>query len=201
MEGIRKKILDLTFKQCLKLLEDDTVAYKRYFMDPDVSKRPPARSENEDVALAASGAFLENVQMGSFPLAHVTRLTRLPALYVANGTETVEGGASARDPALPNVIELFPIVLRLVVNQGVEPAYDESNPIIISQIREQLDYFLDVTVFKQITDKRRGYKIPSSVQSASIVASYNLEGIATPWEVFDFRFEVSFQRQRARDNS
>ena len=93
----------------------------------------------------------------------------------------------------------FRLCCGLVVHQEVEPKYEESNPITVTSIREQLDYFLDKQSFLNITDKRFGYSLPSRVLRASIVASYTLEGIASPWEVLDFRFEVIFKRQSARD--
>ena len=71
---------------------------------------------DEKRALQPSGALLERVQMGSFPLANVTKLSVLPALYVANGTESVEAPTSdprVGESTLQEVYELFPIVLRV----------------------------------------------------------------------------------------
>ena len=210
MKGIREKILDLTFKQCLKLLKDDTVAYHTNFPNGTVS---PSLSETERGTLEDTPPILENVRMGGFPLAHVTRLTRVPALYVANGIDAVEVGSSQSQfgsqntepknfrspPALQKVLELYPIVLRLVVNQGSEPDTDKSNPIIIAHIREQFDTFLNTLIFQGLKAKRFGYTLPSEVKKASLTASYPLENIPPPISVQDFRFEVVFEKQRNRE--
>ena len=94
--------------------------------------------------------------------------------------------------------ESFPIVLRLVVNQGNAPTYEKSNPVIIARIQEQLNYFLDESNFRGQRADRVGYEFPSVVLRAGITASYSLEAIASPWEVKDFRLEVVFKRQKSR---
>ena len=153
--------------------------------------------------LALSPPLLEYVQMGGVEIRDETpeRVTRHPALYIANGTESLEiqagsGLGNLLGIEMPYVGESYPVVLRLVVNQGIAPPYEKSNPVIIARIREQLDYILDATYFRGLRADRIGYRFPSVVITAGITASYNLEAIATPWEVYDFRLEVIFKRQK-----
>ena len=197
--AIREKILEKAYRQLLKLLNPRSKEFARNF--PKADTRYPL-SDDEKRALGPSGAVLEYVQMGSFPIVEYTGLTLLPAIYIANGTEPEE--TSARNSILGNsnldsVFEVYPLTLRIVVHQEVEPKYEDSNPVRLAAIREQLDYFLDMQAFGGIVDKRFGYKTPSRVYRALITTTQTLKGIASPWEIVDFDFVVIFQRQYARD--
>ena len=197
--GIRDKILEKTYQQLLKLLHPKSKAFSLHFPKADV-KHPLSNTEKR--ALGPSGAVLEDVQMGSFPIQEYTGLTRLPAVFVANGTEPEE--TSARNAVLgsanlDSVFEVYPLTLRVVVHQEAEPKYEDSNPVRLAHIREQLDYFLDMQAFGGIVDRRYGYNTPSRVYRALITTTQSLKGIAAPWEIVDFDFVVIFQRQYARD--
>ena len=192
MNDIRNLILDTIFNQCVKLLAPHSNAYKRHSPELDgievsmLSQLPPV---------------LEYLQMGGIELSETTGVTLTPALYIANATESLEipqgsGLANFLGIETPFVGESYPVVLRLVVHQPSEPPYEKSNPVIIARVREQLDFFLDGTHFRGLSADRIGYQFPSVALTAGITASYNLEAIATPWEVYDFRLEVIFKRQK-----
>ena len=194
MNDIRNLILETIFNQSLKLLRPGSTDFDIHTPEPD---------DHEESMLTRFPPLLEYVQMGGVEIRDETpeRVTRHPALYIANGTESLEiqagsGLGNLLGIEMPYVGESYPVVLRLVVNQGIAPAYDKSNPVIIARIREQLDYFLDATYFRGLRADRIGYQFPSVVITAGITASYNLEAIATPWEVYDFRLEVIFKRQK-----
>ena len=217
--GIRDKILNKTYRQVCKLLnpsskeldihhskekrdDDKKSDDKKNCLLTDDEKRDLLTTDEQRVLAETGGAIVEYVQMGSFPLEAYTRLTRLPAIYIANGTEPEE--TSARNSALgtsnlDSVFEVYPLTLRIVVHQEFEPKYEDSNPVQLAAIREQLDYFLDMQAFGGITDKRFGYKTPSRVYRALITTTQTLKGIASPWEIVDLDFEVIFQKQYARD--
>lgn len=197
--AIRDKILEKTYRQCKKLLNPKSKEFYRQFPKAD-TKYP--LTDDERTALGQWGGLLEYVQMGSFALEAYTRLTRLPALYIVDGTEPEDASSQNSrlgDSTLKTVFEVYPLTLRLVVHQALEPEYDESNPVNVARIREQLDYFLDMQAFGGIVDKRFGYSQPSRVYSAMITTTQTLKGIASPWEIVDYDFEVTFQRQYARD--
>ena len=145
--------------------------------------------------------LLEYMQMGGIELSETTGVTLTPALYIANATESLEipqgsGLGNILGIETPFVGESYPVVLRLVVHQASQPPYEKSNPVIIARVREQLDFFLDGTHFRGLSADRIGYQFPSVALTAGITAAYNLEAIATPWEVYDFRLEVIFKRQK-----
>ena len=199
MDDIYNLILRTTYDQCLKLLDPRSNEFKRHFGNADPVSLLDAE---ERMMLSGAPQKLQYLQMGGCDIKEIEQVTRTPAIYIANGTESVEipqgsGVANRLGIELPFVGELFPIVLRLVVNQGIAPPYEESNPVIIARIREQLNYFLDAINFMGLSVDRIGYEFPSVVLEASIAASYSLEAIATPWEVYDVRLEVIFKRQKS----
>ena len=192
MNDLRNLILETTFNQCVKLLSPNSQAFKRYSPDLD---------DIEQSMLSQSPPILEYVQMGGIELSEASGVTLTPALYIANATESLEipqgsGLGNILGIETPFVGESYPVVLRLITHQVRNPPYEKSNPVIIARIREQLDFFLDGIHFRGLSADRIGYQFPSVAMTAGITASYNLEGIATPWEVYDFRLEVIFKRQK-----
>ena len=192
MNDIRNQILQTIFDQCIKILHPNSREFKKY---------APEHDGLEKQMLSQSPAILEHLEMGGVELKTIETVSQTPALYIANGTESLEiprgsGLGNILGIEAPYIGESFPIVLRLVVNNGNKPVYEKSNPVVIARIREQLDFFLDATHFRGLSADRVGYQFPSVALTAGITASYNLEAIATPWEVYDFRFEVIFKRQK-----
>ena len=192
MNDIRTLILETIYSQCQKLLNPRSGVFKKY---------RPEFDDQEKSMLSMYPPLLEYVQMGGIELSETTGVTLTPALYIANATESLEvpqgsGLANFLGIETPFVGESFPVVLRLVVHQASEPPYEKSNPVIIARVREQLDFFLDGTHFRGLSADRIGYQFPSVAMTAGITAAYNLEAIATPWEVYDFRLEVIFKRQK-----
>ena len=176
----------------MKLLAPNSQAHKRYSPDVDGVERS---------MLSQSPPVLEYLQMGGIELSETTGVTLTPALYIANATESLEiPPSSSLNQILgietPFVGESYPVVLRLITHQPSEPPYEKSNPVMIARVREQLDFFLDGIHFRGLSADRIGYQFPSVALTAGITASYNLEAIATPWEVYDFRLEVIFKRQK-----
>ena len=194
MNDIRTLILETLFNQCVKLLAPSSHAYKIH---------SPEIQGIEKTMLSRSPPVLEYLQMGGIELSKTTGVTLTPALYIANATESLEipqrsGLAKFLGIETPFVGESYPVVLRLVTHQPSTPPYEKSNPVMIARVREHLDFFLDATYFRGLSADRIGYEFPSVALTAGITAAYNLEGIATPWEVYDFRLEVIFKRQKER---
>ena len=142
---------------------------------------------------------IQYVQMGSKDWQAVMKQRLLPAIFV----ESANDSFSTADPTERNtsVGEIMPVNIRLVSVQAPDTqlTFDTSNPIIIAKIRSALDYVLDAYWFKGLTERggrRTGYRFPSSVFAAEIVESQNLEGLISPFEVIDYRYEVVISRQR-----
>ena len=64
-------------------------------------------------------------------------------------------------------------------------------------IRDALNYLLDPISFLALTANRHGYD-NSTVIDTRIASMYTLEGVASPFEVIDFRFEVALSMQKQR---
>ena len=76
--------------------------------------------------------------------------------------------------------------------------------MIEANMRTALDYLLDPFWFRGLSErgrKKRGYTNPSSVFDATIVSAQNLEGQISPFEVIDYRLEVTIVRQKQLDGN
>ena len=198
--GIREKILQKTYTQCLQLIKPETREYERHVKDGHLT---PPTGQDLCALTMNGGAMLYNVQIGTFPLMNYRNLSLLPALYIADGDDPEEDTSSRNQQlgsaTLSEVFETYPLTLRVVVRQPLDPKPDQSNPIRLARIREQLDYFLDMQAFGGIIDRDRvGYRSPSKVYRALITTQQTLKGFASPWEIVDFNFIAIFQRQYAR---
>ena len=130
----------------------------------------------------------------------------LPAIIIEIGSDEFSLDSISDTSTTPSDsdLELMVIIIRLVVLAPPQSVimslprpdqFDMSNPVRISHIRESLDYLLDASTFLGINDKRIGYRMPSRVKWAEISSTRNLEGIASPFEITDFRFHVKFEKQ------
>ena len=75
---------------------------------------------------------------------------------------------------------------------------ETSNPYTTALMKEGLDYVLDPSEFINMTAERRGYRTPSVVNDAILLAGQNLESLATPYEVIDYRMEFHIAKQYMR---
>ena len=143
------------------------------------------------------------ISFGTQNLVDINKQNLLPALFLEAGTDAQR--QDFRGIELAKEGEVMPIILRLWTRQPKPtelkgPAYKQSNPIFIAQMREQLDYFLDRNEFIGISTPRIGYTLPSQVYDACITSAYTLQGVRAPYECVDFRFEVIFDKQKEIDD-
>ena len=175
----------------------------------DLDNLPPNYPLNkEDILVLGSDASdgldarrIQYVQMGSVPWTSVRDQGLIPCIFIENATE----GISITDPTQFNthIGEVLPINIRFITVQAPDSSlsYSTSNPVLVAKMRGALDYILDPSEFKGLSEKgkkRRGYRTPSQVFSADIVAAENFEGQISPFEVVDYRLEVVFSRARQR---
>ena len=142
---------------------------------------------------------IQYVQMGSKNWVSCKEQNIIPCIFIENANDSF----SITDPVEFNtqIGEIMPINIRLVMVQppDSELSYNNSNPVTIARMRAALDYVLDPFWFKGLSETRktrRGYTTPSQVFSADIVEAQNLEGQISPFEVVDYRLEVTFSRDR-----
>ena len=76
--------------------------------------------------------------------------------------------------------------------------FETSAAMQLLKIRDQLEYVLDVSVFRGLKNERVGYDYPSLVWSSGIVATETLEGLAPGYEAIDWRFAVILHKQKQR---
>lgn len=147
--------------------------------------------------------YIKFIRFGTGPIVDYDKRGLLPALFLETGTDSFAGDFRGIEQA--KVGEVMPVVLRLwskedKVSARTEPEYRQSNPIFIAQFKEQLDYLLDRSEFVGISMPRIGYSLPSSVYDCQVRLSQALEGVRSPWECVDFRFEVTFDKQKEIDD-
>ena len=142
---------------------------------------------------------IQYVQMGSKDWVAVKEQNLIPCFFIESANDAFE----FEDPNQRNtsIGEVVPIIIRLVTVQAPDTRllFDNTNPIIVAKLRGALDYVLDPFWFRGLEErggKRTAYRFPSSIFGAEIVEAQNLEGQISPFEVTDFRFEVTISRQQ-----
>lgn len=204
-DDIRSKILWRTYAHCRKLLGpggDSTEPPAQWdrefpgiaFTDTHAATYPLSLQEQTALANART---LQHVQMGSTEVINLDENGLLPALFIENaagGYSVQEEGAAV----IGTVREILPLTLRLVLRQPPNATYDESTVVQAMLYRTALDYLLDPGEFRSITTVQPGYAQPARVFDAGIINVENLEGEYSPYEVVDFRFEVTFDRPKEK---
>jgi len=204
LDGIRVHVLQKVFTQCIKMLDPEGTEYSRIFGDGgtdfDFSVSSPA-----DLEILVVRRYVKLVRFGTGQFTDIKDRDLIPAIFIENGSEgylqNFRGIEQAKEGELvPVIIRLLTMERRPTVRQRSElPLYKYSNPIFVSDIREQLDYLLDRNEFIGISTSRVGYSLPSQVYDARIRMHHNLQGVRAPYEVTDFRFEVLFDKQKEID--
>lgn len=204
--------------------------WEYWYHPESYSQKSAIRSVNPPTTTEISGLgsrIIRHVRVGSIdymsligdredllnrPLFSQSNPQYLPAIIIESGSQDLSLENSLRDTSRTELNmkpESFIAIVRLVMlapkmtdimNLPRPDQFDISNPVRISHIRQQLEYLLDPGIFKMIVDKKEGYRFPSKVKNADILASYNLEGVKSPLEINDFRFEVKYDRQIQKDN-
>ena len=218
-DNIRIKILEQTVSQCRKLLRD-----YRLMPDPDATQQqneqlvqfsqftalyPTAYdaggnrtqfyplSDDEAIDLEHS-RLLTLFRVGYINIENLEKSGHLPALFITDATDTyVLDSDNARSD---QITEVYPINFRLVMKQPDDDKLTDetSNPYTTALMKEGLDYVLDPSEFINMTAERRGYRTPSIVNDAILLAGQNLESLATPYEVIDYRMEFHIAKQYMR---
>ena len=212
MRDIRNKIYRKVFTQCLKMIPPqyrdkngdivDTPAYG-YYKDKDADDFPERIEITEEELIALSdadgmdGRIIKDIRSGSPDLANISMgKESLPILFLEIGT----GGLDFEEERIEQRMrgELFHVIIRTVVGKPSElkgPVWKESAPVQLLTIREQLEYLLDISVFRGILATRVGYELPSIVYSCGIMSSESLEGMPASYDAMDYRWICEFHKQ------
>ena len=146
---------------------------------------------------------IQLVQIGSMDWKNIEAEGLIPCIFIesANDSFTILDATTGST----QIGEIMPINVRLVTRQAPdsELKVTNSNPIRNARFRAALDYLLDPFWFRGLHEykgTRKGYRNPSHVMDAVITATENLEGQISPFEVVDYRLEVSFDRAKQLDS-
>jgi len=191
---------------------DPQSQYYRHFRGDSTDTSDPNKprfdfhlQEPEGQELEVLESYIKCIRFGTGQIIDYDKRGLLPGLFLETGTDSFSYDFPGIEQSKDG--EVMPIVLRLWTREpdvksrtDVAYRYRDSNPIFIAQFKEQLDYFLDRNEFIGITMPRIGYSLPSSVQDCRVRLSQTLQGIRAPYEAIDFRFEVTFSKQKEIDD-
>ena len=142
---------------------------------------------------------LQLVQIGSMDWKNLEAEKLIPCVFIESASDsfTILDATTGST----QIGEIMPINVRLVTVQAPdsELKITNSNPIRNARFRAALDYLLDPFWFRGLHEYkgvRKGYRNPSHVMDSVITATENLEGEISPFEVVDYRLEVSFDRAK-----
>jgi len=196
MEDIFNKCYKKVHDQCLKLLDPDSDAFALH--QPTLSA--------EELDLLEDGRIVKDVRSGSPDLANINQRTTgqqfpLPILFLEIGT----GGIDFLHESIANSMkgEAFHVKIRCVVDKpSITDAYsyEASAPVKLLKIRNQLDYLLDVSVFRGLRSQRIGYDFPSLIWDCGIMGMEALEGLPASYDAIDWRFIAEIHKQKLRGN-
>ena len=223
--SIRNAILYRTYRQCLKLLgpNDNGIEVNNSFRTqwdkvfrvgntpvpfetPDLDNLPQGYPlSKEDIEVIGNvvpdgkdARRIQHVQVGSSDWSNLKDEKLLPCIFIERAA-----GSFNIPSEYGNVMtgEILPLIIRLLMVQPPSTVltFDNSNPAFTNDVQSALEYLLDPYWFKGMKEPggfRRGYEIPSTVYDAVIVNSEGLEGVQSPYEIADFRLEVSYERQK-----
>lgn len=196
MHDIYNKVYKKIHDQCLKMLDPDSDAFALH--QPTLT--------NEELEVLADGRIIKDVRSGSPDLANINQRTTgqqfpLPILFLEIGT----GGLDFLHPSIANSMkgEAFPVKIRCVVDKPPITdaySYEASAPVKLLNIRNQLDYLLDISVFRGLRSERIGYDFPSLIWDCGIMATEALEGLPASYDAIDWRVVFEIHKQKLRGN-
>ena len=190
---IRRKIYRLVYTQCHKLLDPNSEAFKKH--QPTVTPADLLAFSDEN---GMDGRIVQTIRSDPVDLVNIKRDEKSPMIYLELGT----GGLDFdNDEVSENMTgEIFPVLLRIVARQPAlaDYTFETSASMQLLAIREQLEYVLDVSVFRGLKSERVGYNLPSFVYKCAIVSTETLEGLAPGFESVDWRFAVQVHKQTQR---
>lgn len=140
---------------------------------------------------------IQYIQMGSSDWVSMQESKLIPCFFIESS-----GSIDANDqPDTTQASRIFTIILRMLVVQPDEAELTDatSTPIQIDNLSDALDFLTDPFYMKGISEAghhRRGYAYPSEVRDAMITESQTLEGQLSPYEVTDFRLEITYNRDK-----
>lgn len=195
MDDIYNVVYKKVHDQCLKLLDPDSDAFALH--------QPTLSAEELEVL---EPRFVKDVRSGSPDLANINQRTTgqqfpLPILFLEIGT----GGLDFLHPSIVNAMkgEAFFIKIRCVVDKPSITdgySYENSAPVKLLKQRSQLDYLLDISVFRGLRSERIGYDFPSLIWDCGIMATEALEGLPASYDAIDWRFVAEIHKQKLRGN-
>ena len=206
-EDIRNRLLEHVFRQTLKLLDPTCSQYTKYFDDPNNI----APSQREIMYL--NERIVRYIRTGDFDLQNLEKNERLPYIniQIADGGFTRsydEEAETQQGPPWNMVEEMMPFNLILVLKQSNVPGkgytYENSNPVTLLRLRDQLDFVHDGSYYRGINDqgiRSDFYSMPSQVQDVRIADTelLDLEMATTLYDIVNFRLETTFWRHKEID--
>ena len=220
LDDIRNKIYRTVFNQCLKMLHPSSDAYEYWktrdidandqiieLTDEETSVLQALENNELETLIAMSddlgmdGRLVRDIRSGSPDLANINPNDNLPILFLEIGTGGFDFDEERIEARMRG--ELFHVIIRCVVGKPDHfdgPVWAETAPVQLLKIRAQLEYLLDISVFRGIQATRIGYELPSIVYSCGIVSMESLEGMPAGFDCQDWRFVVEFHKMSERIN-
>lgn len=227
--SVRTRILYRILKQCQKLLgpnhnawpvnESYIQCWNRAFKAPggglipwevtdidNIDPNYPLTKEDLEklgdfVPDGLNSRIIQLVQLGTSDWKNLEENKLLPCIFIENADDGITVPAQFGNT---HIGEIMPVNISLLMVQPPDSmlTFNNSNPVLVANLRDALDYLLDPFWFKGLSEKnkfRRGYSLASTIYDATIVSAQNLEGVSQPYERVDFRLQVTFERQKQID--
>ena len=203
MDDVRTQLFHRTVYQCLKLLDPTSAAYQAEIStDRD---DPLVISAADESALGAR--TVQSVVSGTWPLRSLLiggddipdALPELyPVVFIDLGVDSLMDDAGATDRATPlrDDNQLFELAIFTVVYQEDDYNYENSNPLQLLRIRNQLDYVLNRENFTMIHTLDSDNILPSAVHNCYIRQTEpKMLNVVSPYDIIESSFVCEIDRQ------
>lgn len=205
MDDVRTQIFRQTFYQCLKLLDPTSEAYAE---ETSVDRDNPLIVSDADKA-ALGERVVQSVVAGTWPLRSLLIGTDVddepdplpglyPVIFVDLGTDSLMDEAGAKDRATQMIDDnqIFELVVLTVVYQEDNYNYENSNPLQLLRIRNQLDYVLNRQNFTSIHTLDVDNILPSAVHNCYIRETEpKMLNVVSPYDIIESSFVCEIDRQ------
>lgn len=191
------------------MLKPGTPAHTYFYIDKDDPL--PALSDQEIMVFDNDGddsRVITDVVSGSPDLMQIHQLLEtedvvLPIMFLEAGPcVPLPPQVTEKKVELSMRGEVFTIIIRVVVDKQsftTRPRFEESTPVELMRIRNQLDYLLDPSVFRNLIKASRiGYSRSSIVMDCCIHETEPLEGLHSTIDAIDLMFDIELHKQVIR---
>ena len=121
-----------------------------------------------------------------------------PVIFIDLGTDALMDDAGATDRSIPlrDDNQLFELVILTVVYQEDDYNYENSNPLQLLRIRNQLDYVLNRENFTMIHTLDSDNILPSAVHNCYIRQTEpKMLNVVSPYDLIESSFVCEIDRQ------